>query len=134
MSTGHHDPNDGGFRHAPGRDQVTLSAHERESLAHLEQRLRADDPDFASRLRGYSWRWLLDLFERGSPLRLPGWAGPVLLIVGLAATLWVVGTAAWLSVVTLALTVAGGLRVGETLRVYVADRKASPSSDPDAVR
>lgn len=132
MTTGHDDPNDSSRPNAPGRDQVTLSAQERQSLAHLEHRLRLDDPDFASRMRGYSWRWVRDLVGRWSCPTLPAWTGPALLIAGLAATLWAVDAVVWLSVVTVGVMVVGGLRVGQTVRVRLAGRQPSASTGSDA--
>jgi hypothetical protein len=111
-----------------GRDQVTLSAKERQSLAHLEERVRLDDPDFASRMRGRSWRLLRRVVQALHVPALPVWMGPVLLVVGLAATLLVVGPAAWLSVVTVGVATLGAYGIGTTIRGRL-DKARGPASE-----
>jgi hypothetical protein len=116
MGAGHEERDANGHFGMSGRDQVTLSAQERQLLAHLEQRLRLDDPDFAFRMRGRSFLWFVHALGRLRVPRLPAWCGPVLVLVGLTATLWAVDILAWLSVLTVGVTAVGAHRVGQSLR------------------
>jgi hypothetical protein len=115
MSAGHEDRDTNGSFDMSGRDQVTLSAQERQKLARLEERVRLHDPDFASRMRGRSRRWVREAVTLLHLSDMPAWLGVVLLIAGLATTVLVVGSFVWLSVLTIGLTVVGAHRVGQSV-------------------
>jgi hypothetical protein len=125
MSADHDERDANGSFDMSGRDQVTLSAKERQSLAHLEERVRHDDPDFASRMRGRSWRLLRHVMKSVRLPTMATWVGPVLFGLGLVATLLVVDSVVWLSVVTLAVTTLGAYGIGCSVRA-----RMERSSDP----
>jgi hypothetical protein len=128
MSAGHEEHDTDGPFDMSGRDQVTLSAQERQSLAHLEARLQEDDPAFATRMRGRSIRWVRHVVAGVKLPPIPQWFGVVLCVVGLVTTLLAVDASAWLSVVTLAVTFVGALRIGRSLQETAQRRGRAPET------
>lgn len=105
------------------RDEVSLSAEERQVLAHLEARARTEDPALAARLRGRRWRAIVD---RTSDWHLPAYTpavGPLVFVIGLAITVFAITSGIWLSVLGIALTVVGACAMGASLRERLADNK-----------
>jgi len=129
MSAGHEERDANGSFDTSGRDRVTLSAHERQTLAHLEARLRLDDPSFAVRMRGRSWRWMRKVASEVRLPDLPAWSGPLLLVAGLIATVLVLGSLPWLSILTLGLTLIGAQRIGQTARGRLEQARRQRGSD-----
>lgn len=106
------------------RDEVSLSARERELLAGLESRAAGEDPALAARLRG---RGLASLRSRLKGWRLPqmpAWAGLLCGVLGLLLVVLAVSSAVWLAVPGVALVAAGGCALGAVLRERVEAREA----------
>ncbi|HWG72981.1 MAG TPA: DUF3040 domain-containing protein [Acidimicrobiales bacterium] len=98
------------------RDDVSLSARERQVLAHLEARVRTEDPALAARLRGRRWRAIVDrTSDWHLPEHTPG-VGPLVFMFGLVITVFAITNGIWLSVLGIAITVVGGCAMGKTLR------------------
>ncbi|MGH9077372.1 MAG: DUF3040 domain-containing protein [Acidimicrobiales bacterium] len=110
------------------RDEVSLSSNERQLLAQLEARARSDDPSLAARLRGRRRAALVARWREIAPGSVPGWTGPVAVVAGLLVTLVALSGVIWLSVLGLALCVAGGCRVG----ISVRDRRDARTEPPPA--
>jgi hypothetical protein len=115
MSAGHEDRDIDGPFDMSARDQVKLSSMERQKLAHLEARMRLEDPAFATRMRGRSMRWVRHTVSGAHFPAMAAWLGPVLLIAGLVATLVVIDVFAWLSILTIGVAVVGAYRVALSL-------------------
>ena len=98
------------------RDEVSLSAQERQVLANLEARAHSDDPALAARLRGRRWRAVIGRSRDWHPPELAPWVGPLALGIGLMLTLIAVVSVVWLSVLGVGLAVAGGCVIGKDLR------------------
>ncbi len=129
MSSGQEDRDTNGSFDMAGRDRVSLSAHERQTLAHLEARIRLDDPSFAVRMRGRSWRWVRQTIIGLQLPAVPTWAGTLLLVLGLVGTVAVVGSLPWLSILTLGIAMLGALRVGVWVRGKVDRARSQRRSD-----
>jgi len=131
MSAGHEERDANGSFDTSGRDHVTLSAHERQTLAHLEARLRLDDPGFALRLGGRSWRWMRKVATQVKLPDLPAWSGPLLFVAGLVATVLVLGSLPWLSVLTLGLAMIGAHRIGRSVRARLEQARRRRGTDAE---
>jgi len=119
MSAEHEERDTNGSFDTSGKDRVTLSARERQTLAHLEERIRLEDPDFFVRMRGRSWRWVREVAAAIEVPEIPAWMGPVLFVVGLVATVLVVGSLPWLSLLTVGSTVLGAVRIGRSVGIRI---------------
>jgi hypothetical protein len=129
MSAGPEERDANGSFDTSGRDRVSLSAHERQTLANLEARIRLDDPSFAARMRGRSWRWMRHVAAEVRVPELPGWAGPVLFVAGLVATVLVLSVLPWLSILTLGVAVIGAHRLAKTVRSRLERVRAQRGHD-----
>ena len=88
------------------RDEASLSARERATLAHLEARAAAADPHLASRLHGEPRHFRLTIPA------LPVWRGPAwlclpLIVTGLALGVIGVGTALAVAVMGILIVAVG---------------------------
>ncbi len=89
------------------RDEATLSAAERAALAGLESKAEADDPRLAAQLRGGLRRRPAPRVPAGLVRASQTWAGPMTAVVGLAMMVLGLSSLLVVSLLGVALLVAG---------------------------